>query len=265
MTYVHCARVRSVRMTVACAALAFLVTACSEKGVTNAVPVTSEAAVVTDMAPATAGPISPIAAPTMIGSAPVSPLAPPAAARSMTEAAPRAATPAAAATPSPAAAATLAPAAAPQLDALRLRPSPVALGLSNPLFVTHAGDGSGRLFIVEKTGTIRLVVGGRLLERPFLNISDRITSSGYEQGLLGLAFPPDYVTRKFFFVNYTDKNGDTVISRFSATDDPDLADPGSELKVLELDQPAPNHNGGHLVFGPDGYLWIGNRGRRSGQ
>ena len=140
---------------------------------------------------------------------------------------------------------------------MRLRLSPVAQGLSNPLFVTHAGDGSGRLFIVEKTGTIRLVVQGRLLERPFLNISDRITSSGYEQGLLGLAFPPDYVTREFFFVNYTDRNGDSVIARFSVTGDPNLADPGSEFKILGLDQPAPNHNGGHLVFGPDGRLWIG--------
>jgi len=113
------------------------------------------------------------------------------------------------------------------------------------------------LFIVEKTGAIRLVVEGQLLERPFLNIADRITSSGYEQGLLGLAFPPDFAARGFFFVNYTDKNGDTVIARFTVTSDPDLADPGSEFKVLEIDQPAANHNGGHIVFGPDGHLWIG--------
>ncbi len=133
----------------------------------------------------------------------------------------------------------------------------MAQGLSNPLLVTHAGDGSGRLFIVEKTGAIRLVIDGQLLEQPFLNIADRITSSGSEQGLLGLVFPPDYATRKFFFVDYTDKNGDTVIARFGVTDDPNVADPRSEFKVLGLDQPAANHNGGNIVFGPDGYLWIG--------
>ena len=167
------------------------------------------------------------------------------------------ATPVAAATlPSPATA-TPAPTLVPRLDALRLGLSPVAQGLSAPLLVIHASDGSGRLFIVEKTGAIRLVLDGQLSQRPFLDIADRISSSGYEQGLLGLAFPPDFAARGFFFVNYTDRNGDTVIARFAVSDDRDLADPASESKVLGLDQPAANHNGGHIVFGPDGYLWIG--------
>lgn len=125
------------------------------------------------------------------------------------------------------------------------------------MVVTHAGDGSGRVFVVEKTGAIRIIADGQALAQPFLAIADRLTSSGSEQGLLGLAFPPDYAARKFFFVNYTNKQGDTVISRFNVTADPNAADPSSEFVVLTFDQPAPNHNGGNLVFGPDGYLWIG--------
>jgi len=158
--------------------------------------------------------------------------------------------------PSPASA-TPAPTLAPQLNALRLGLSQVAQDLSAPLLVTHAADGSGRLFIVEKTGAIRVLADGRLLEQPFLDIADRISSLGYEQGLLGLAFPPDFAASSLFFVNYTDTDGDTVIARFRVTSDPNLADAGSEFRVLEIDQPAANHNGGHIAFGPDGYLWIG--------
>ncbi len=169
------------------------------------------------------------------------------------------ATTAATATPAPATppASPAAAQAAPDLTALKLALAPVAQGLSNPLFVTHAGDGSGRLFVVEKTGAIRIIAGGSLVEKPFLDIADQLTSSGSEQGLLGLAFPPDYASRKFFFVNYTNRNGDTVIARYNVTGDPNVADPGSESVVLTFDQPARNHNGGDLVFGPDGYLWIG--------
>ncbi len=123
--------------------------------------------------------------------------------------------------------------------------------------VTNAGDNTGRLFVVEKTGVLRIIQDGKLVDKPFLDISDRVTSSGSEQGLLGLAFPPDYAGRKFFFVNYTNTKGDTVISRFNVTADPNVADPASEFQVLTFDQPAANHNGGNLVFGPDGYLWIG--------
>lgn len=167
---------------------------------------------------------------------------------------------AASATPIAAAAApegTAEPGRRPDLDALRLSLAPVLDGLSSPVFVTHAGDGRGRLFVVEKTGAVRILAGGRRLAEPFLNLADRITSSGYEQGLLGLAFPPDYAARGFFFVNYTDRRGDTIVSRFSVTADPNIADPASERQVLRIDQPAANHNGGMLAFGPDGMLWIG--------
>lgn len=142
-------------------------------------------------------------------------------------------------------------------DTLKLALRPVAGGLRNPLYVTHAGDGSGRLFVVERPGVIRVIADGRLAETPFLDIRDRVGSSGSEQGLLGLAFAPDYSRGGHFFVNYTDRRGDTVISRFSVTQNPDVADPRSEFPVLKLQQPAANHNGGMLLFGPDGYLWIG--------
>ena len=133
---------------------------------------------------------------------------------------------------------------------------PVVEGLERPIFVTHAGDGSGRLFVVEKAGRILVVREG---EEPqvFLDIRDRVGSRGSEQGLLGLAFPPGYPERQVFFVNYTDRQGDTVIARYRVGSDPDRADPASEFQVLWLDQPAANHNGGMLLFGSDGYLYIG--------
>jgi glucose/arabinose dehydrogenase len=134
-------------------------------------------------------------------------------------------------------------------------------GLSQPVGVTHAGDGSGRLFILEQGGRIRIFKNGSLLSTPFLDISGRISSGG-EQGLLGLAFPPDYARKGYFYVNYTLPNapgdaGDTVIARFrvSATN-PDAADPASEQRILVVAQPFQNHNGGHLAFGPrDGLLY----------
>jgi glucose/arabinose dehydrogenase len=118
-------------------------------------------------------------------------------------------------------------------------------------------DGSGRLFVLEKVGRIRIIENGELLETPYLDISDRVGSSGNEQGLLGLAFHPQYAENGRFFVNYTDKNGDTSFSRFQVTDDPNIADPASEVQILGVDQPFGNHNGGVLVFGPDGYLYAG--------
>ena len=134
---------------------------------------------------------------------------------------------------------------------------PVIDGLQRPTYLTHAGDGSGRLFIIEKPGRIRVFTGGQLQARPFLDITDRVGSNSNEQGLLGMAFAPDYETSGLFWVNYTDKNGDTVIARFQVSADPDTADPASEFVVMTIAQPAPNHNGGMLTFGPDGYMWIG--------
>jgi glucose/arabinose dehydrogenase len=147
--------------------------------------------------------------------------------------------------------------ATPDLSALSVRLEPLVENVEQPLFVTHAGDGSGRLFIVEKVGRILVLQDGQLLATPFLDISDKVSLSS-EQGLLGLAFAPDFATSGLFYVNYTNEIGDSVIARFAlAADDPNRADPASELPILQLDQPAPNHNGGMIAFGPDGYLWIG--------
>lgn len=133
----------------------------------------------------------------------------------------------------------------------------VVSGLAQPLDIQTPPDGSGRLFILEQPGRIRIVQGGALLAEPFLDIVARVGSSGDEQGLLGLAFHPRYAENGLFYVNYTDLNGDTVIARFRVSvDDPNRADPTSEMRLLFVDQPFPNHNGGGLVFGPDGYLYI---------
>jgi glucose/arabinose dehydrogenase len=133
----------------------------------------------------------------------------------------------------------------------------VADGLERPVAIAHADDGSDRLFIVEQRGRIYILTEG-LSAEPFLNIEDRVTSGG-EQGLLGLAFPPDYGAKGYFYVYYTMKDGHNVVSRFDLTSDPDLADPGSEEQILVLPHPDQytNHNGGQLAFGPDGYLYIG--------
>jgi glucose/arabinose dehydrogenase len=128
-------------------------------------------------------------------------------------------------------------------------------GLQSPVDVTHAGDGSGRLFVLEQPGRIRIVRDGTLVDRPFLDITGRIASGG-ERGLLGIAFHPDYPTDPRVFVDYTDRDGDTVVSSFRVTGDADVADPDSERILLHIDQPFANHNGGGTVFGPDGMLYI---------
>ena len=133
----------------------------------------------------------------------------------------------------------------------------VVAGLETPVGIASAADESNRLFILEKVGRVRIVQNGAMAPSPFLDISDRVGSSASEQGLLGLAFPPAYTDSGFFFINYTDHQGDTVIARFSLSADPAQADPASETVLLTLNQPAANHNGGHLAFGPDGYLYIG--------
>ena len=134
----------------------------------------------------------------------------------------------------------------------------VASGLDLPLDIQNAGDGSGRLFIVEKRGRIRILQNGDLLATPFLDIRERVRSVGTEQGLLGLAFHPIYKMNGEFFVNYIDKSGNTVIARFNVSGtDPNQADPASEVDLLHVDQPYSNHNGGGLAFGPDGLLYIG--------
>lgn len=133
----------------------------------------------------------------------------------------------------------------------------VAKGLNQPLGAVAPNDGSNRLFIVEKGGVIRIFTKGALVDKPFLDITDRVDSSGSEQGLLGLAFAPDYAKSGLFYLDYIDKNGNTVVSRYKVTEDANAADAGSEQVVLRQQQPYPNHNGGQIAFGPDGYLYIG--------
>lgn len=127
--------------------------------------------------------------------------------------------------------------------------------LDQPLYVV-APPADPRLFVVEQTGRIRILVDGQLAEAPFLDLSGSISSGG-EQGLLGLAFHPDYANNGRFFVNYTDTEGDTRIVAYTVSADPAVADPASATELLHIDQPYPNHNGGWLGFGPDGYLYIG--------
>ncbi len=132
----------------------------------------------------------------------------------------------------------------------------VVSGLEPSTAVVNAGDGSGRLFLTEQTGRIRILEDAQLLPEPFLNLSSSLSAGG-EQGLLGLAFHPQYADNGRLFVNYTDLQGNTVVAEYHVSDDPNVADPGSARVLLTIEQPYSNHNGGNLVFGPDGYLYIG--------
>ncbi len=134
------------------------------------------------------------------------------------------------------------------------------LSFSRPLYIQHAGDQTNRLFVVEQRGVIYVFENDKTASEKteFLDIRNQITDERNEQGLLGLAFHPEYESNGYFFVNYTAAgSGRTVISRFSVSDEnPDQADPNSETEILSYAQPFVNHNGGHLAFGPDGYLYI---------
>ncbi|XXT23027.1 PQQ-dependent sugar dehydrogenase [Sorangium sp. So ce429] len=133
-----------------------------------------------------------------------------------------------------------------------------ARGLDAPVALTFApGDTRERLFVVEKPGRVRILAGGRVQGAPFLDVS-ALVSTGDEQGLLGLAFHPRYADNGRFFVNYTDRRGDTrVVEYRAAQGDPDRADPATARELLHIEQPYSNHNGGHLAFGPDGKLYVG--------
>ena len=128
-------------------------------------------------------------------------------------------------------------------------------GLVRPLAVT--GDRQGRLLVIEQPGRIRVVEAGALRAAPYLDISAQVGSSGNEQGLLGLALHPAYSQNGLLYVNYTDLNGNTVIARFKADPAKASADPNSQKILLRVKQPYPNHNGGSMVFGPDGFLYMG--------
>jgi len=132
----------------------------------------------------------------------------------------------------------------------------VVSGLAFPLYLT-APAADARLFIVEKGGAIRIVKDGALLPTPFLDLTGRV-ATGSEQGLLGLAFDPAYASNGRFVVHYSDVSGNTVLSLFHVSAaDPDQADPASESVLLTLEQPFANHNGGQILFGPDGMLYLG--------
>lgn len=132
----------------------------------------------------------------------------------------------------------------------------IVSGLSVPLYLTAPPGDAARLFIVEKTGAIRIIKDGVLLPEPFIDLSSRVSNGG-EQGLLGLAFDPDYAMTGRFIVHFTDPAGNTTLSRLQVSANPDVADPASELVILTAAQPFANHNGGQVAFGPDGFLYLG--------
>lgn len=135
----------------------------------------------------------------------------------------------------------------------------IASGLGSPVDLADPDDGSGRLFVVEQAGRVRIVRNGQVEPTPLLDITDRVRCCG-ERGLLGIALPPDYTQKGYFYLNYTTEalgKLQTRISRFHLSADTDIADPASEQIVLVYDQPHGNHNGGGVVFGPDGFLYIG--------
>ena len=152
-----------------------------------------------------------------------------------------------------------------------LRFQSIANGFASPINLISPNDGTNRLFVLEQEGLIYIIENGVRLPTPFLDISDRLTRC-LECWLLGIAFPPNFAEEGYFFVDYTSKAdfvgpdtgddeaddiGDTVIARFHVTGNPNVADSVNEEKILVINQPAANHNGGHILFGPDDYLYIG--------
>ncbi len=173
--------------------------------------------------------------------------------------------------PSPTPAATLMPTSAPTLteapttemasnvgefpDPKQYGWSPLISGLERITALADAGD--GRMLALEQPGRIRLIENGSLVDQPFMDIMDRVGSQGNEQGLLGIALHPNYAVNGLFYVNYTNTRGTTTIARYQAADDRTSADPASEKVLLTVEQPYANHNGGSMVFGPDGDLYLG--------
>jgi glucose/arabinose dehydrogenase len=159
-----------------------------------------------------------------------------------------------------AAAAASAPAAAPtspSLASVTIALQLVAKGFSHPVYVTAAPDGSGRLFVVEQTGKIKIIKNGSVLATPFLTVANA-KMMGTEQGLLGLAFHSHFATNHKLYVDYTNKDGTSVVREYRvSTGNPDVVDTSTSRIVLSQAQPYANHNGGMLAFGPDGALYIG--------
>jgi glucose/arabinose dehydrogenase len=143
------------------------------------------------------------------------------------------------------------------LSQIRVAVRPYVTGFNNPVGIAHAGDGSGRLFVVEKAGRIQVIQDKKKLDRPFLDITPLVDSGPTERGLLGLAFHPKYEENGYFYIYYTAIGGDVTIVRYKVSDDPNTADPSTAKVLLTQPHPRGNHNGGQLVFGPDNYLYTG--------
>jgi glucose/arabinose dehydrogenase len=156
--------------------------------------------------------------------------------------------------PAPAPAAATGDATASATQAGRVRLARVA-SVGDGLFVTGAPGSAGRLYVVQKSGTVRILQGGRYLPRPFLDVR-RLVSGGGEQGLLGLAFHPRFARNGRVFVNYTDRAGDTRVVEYRARADRRAVVPSSARTILRIAQPYSNHNGGMVAFGPDGALYV---------
>lgn len=138
----------------------------------------------------------------------------------------------------------------------QVRFTPYASGLRQVTTLTHAGDGSGRMYATLQGGQVRVIQGGQVRAQPFLDLSN-LTRAGGERGLLGLAFDPNYKQNRRLYVHYTDRNGDTVLARYTAAADFSRAEPQSARTLFTAEQPYANHNGGQLAFGPDGFLYLG--------
>lgn len=142
------------------------------------------------------------------------------------------------------------------LQALQVSLVPLFNGLTSPVFVTHAGDGTGRMFVVERAGIIKVAVNGQIQPTPFLDIQSLINSSGSEQGLLGLAFHPNYASNGRLYVYYTASNDDDTLARYQVSGNPNQANSASGSVLFNIHDDFANHNGGMLAFGPDGFLYV---------
>lgn len=141
-------------------------------------------------------------------------------------------------------------------SAQQVKFTPFVSGLEQVTALTHAGDGTGRLYVAQQTGQIRVVQGGQLRSALFLDLRN-VTRAGGERGLLGLTFDPKFKTNRRLYVHYTDRNGNTVLARYNATADFARADPATAKTLFTARQPYSNHNGGQIDFGPDGFLYLG--------
>ena len=138
--------------------------------------------------------------------------------------------------------------------AQNLQLQPVVSGLSRPLYLLPSPDDTGRLFVLEQGGLVKILQNGRVAAEPFLDVTGLVSCCG-ERGLLGLAFHPNFRQNGLFFVNYTNRQGSTVIARYRA--EGNRAQANSAQILLTIEQPYSNHNGGMIAFGPDGFLYIG--------